>query len=163
MDKAQTSKGRLRFRLYYRLMDVCLVFAVIGAIDWFISPYDRPEDAPVWFIILAVFTLTFNFAVPFFLIVARFMRDDYAEALWRRSLVILGYGVTVLPVVIFIAGWAPFFLLVDDPTTPLEAPDYIRWFVVDEQTAFEFMVRLWLIFLLSFVAIFQFLRWRDSR
>ena len=46
MDKAQTSKGRLRFRLYYRLMDVCLVFAVIGSIWGSISPYDRPEDAP---------------------------------------------------------------------------------------------------------------------
>jgi len=68
MDKAQTSKGRLRFRLYYRLMDVCLAFAVIGAIHSFISPYDRPEDAPVWYIILAVFTLIFNSAVPFFLI-----------------------------------------------------------------------------------------------
>ena len=171
MDKAQTSKGRLRFRLYYRLMDVCLAFAVLTAVDWILSPYNSPKDAPVWYIILGVVALTFTFAVPFFLIVARFMRDDYAETLWRRSLVVMAYGAAIVPVVILVAAWAVYYivLLGTDPTAPLDAsqsvtaPHYIDGFFFDEEPKVRTMIALWQTFVLSFVTIFQFLRWRDSR
>lgn len=163
MIEARLDKREFRYRLYFWLMDVCLLFAAVGLFDWFVDPYD-PGNWPVWYLALAIVTMFFNGIVPLFLVLARFMRDDYSEALWRRSLVILAYGAAVGPVVLTLAGWGIyFFLRTIDLTVPSLYLSIYDALFVNKLDPFIVMARVWLSFMLLFVGVFQFLRWRDSR
>lgn len=171
MTDVKTRKGEWRYRAYFRLMDACLFFWIIMIIDTFVSPYDDPDTFPGWYAMLGVVTIFFCFFVTLFLIFARFMRDDYAEALRKRTFVLLGYIAVAGPILINIGSWVIYYttLIMNEPgasldgTVPQRAPDYIRWLLVDETTADVVLGWVSRLFLGSFVVIFQFLRWKDSR
>ncbi|MBV7259950.1 hypothetical protein [Erythrobacter crassostreae] len=157
------TKAKLRFRAYFWLMDICLFFAAFGLVDWIIDPYD-PGNAPGWYDILAVLVLFFNGLVPLFLMVAKFMRDDYAEGLWRRSLVILAYGVAIVPPILVIAPWVLYWSFSPfDISLPASYLAFEDFFYDQDFKAYVVIGKTWLTFMLLFVGIFQFLRWRDSR
>lgn len=156
-------RNAIRFRLYYSLMDICLFFAALGLADWAVDIY-ADSEWPLWYSIVGFVTLVFNGFVPLFLMVASFMRDDYAEGLWKRSLVVMAYGAAVVPPILILGPWVLFFILGGDGSLRPE------WFIAFEQAFYDtkvepYMVvgKVWLTFMLLFVGVFQFLRWRDSR
>mgnify|MGYP006168756599 FL=1 len=152
-----------RYKAYFYVMDACLVFAGLGLIDHFVDPYE-PETAPAWYFVYGGLFLAFNTIVPLFLMLASFMRDDYAEGLFRRTLQVLAYGAAVVPPIVMIVPWllAGLFIM-----TEARAPGFYREFyaafydgAVPPATV---LGRVWLAFMLSFVGTFQFLRWKDSK
>lgn len=163
IDAPPAKSEGLRYRLYFWLMNVCLFFAAAGLIDWLVDPFEAGEW-PVWYIAFAAIVLPFNTLVPLFLMVAKFMRDDYAESLWRRSLVVMAYGVAVVPALIFAIPW---ILYLSFSALGLAAPpgyrEFYEFMVVRQFGANVVLYKAWLTFMLLFVGVFQFLRWRDSR
>ena len=163
MTENSNGKGPLRYRLYFWLMDACLFFAAIGLIDWIIDPYDL-RDGPGWYMALGAVTLVFNGLVPLFLMVARPMRDDYAEGLWKRSLVVMAYGSAIVPPMLIIGPWILYGIM-----SPLGygPPAFYQAFMEilyeHEFATYVVVFRSWLTFMLLFVGVFQFLRWKDSR
>ena len=171
MTDAKTPKGEWRYRAYFRLMDASLFFWIVLIIDTFVSPYDDPDTFPVWYAVHGEVTIFFCLFVSLFLVFARFMRDDYAEGLRKRTFVLLGYGAVVGPIFINIGSWVIYYttLILNEPgasldgTVPQRAPDYIRWLLVNETTVDVVLGGVSQVFLGSFIAIFRFLRWKDSR
>ena len=163
MTDAETSTDPLRHRMYFWLMNVCLFFAAAGLVDGFIDPYDM-DDAPAWYVAIGAVVLIFNGFVPLFLMVAKFMRDDYAEALWRRSLVVVAYGAAVVPPILIIGPWLLYYVLGGDGSLRPEFYIAFEEAFYDSDVKPYFVVgKVWLTFMLLFVGVFQFLRWRDSR
>ncbi|HSF11975.1 MAG TPA: hypothetical protein VLA50_03310, partial [Erythrobacter sp.] len=75
----------------------------------------------------------------------------------------------VVPPIFLIGAWILYFvaLRLMHPEAPLDgsvyldAPEYIDWLFKPEISPLSVIMNLWGIFLLSYVVIFQFLRWRD--
>ena len=153
----------LRYRLYYRLMDVCLIATLIFVTEalflglFGLSVFDTsiPQMIKTG---LTLFVVAFVMIGPFILFAAKFMRDDYAEQLWRRSVVVLAYGVALIPLALFIIfNIAQDILGVDGSKEFFPAWVLAKWEIV--RTIFI----LGLAYVLMFVLVFQFLRWRDTR
>jgi hypothetical protein len=169
MTDVPIKRDPVRFRLYYRLMDVSLFFALPTILTLISSPDGPPKDASPAFILLLQVIIIFSLFGSMFLLLARFMRDEYAEGLWRRSLVVMGYLGAVVPPVVGIGQWIIYLIALRliDPAAPLDgsvyldAPEYIDWFFKPEVSPFYMIMQMWAIFMLSYVVIFQFLRWRD--
>lgn len=169
MTDVRAKRDPFRFRLYYWLMDACLLLAVPTFIIFVLYPNGPPEGAST--VLIVLFITLFN-VVSFgslFLLLARFMRDEYAEGLCRRSLIIMSYLGAIVPPVFLIGAWIIYFisLQIIDPAAPLDgsvyldAPDYIDWLFNPEIIPLAVIMNIWGIFLLSYVVIFQLLRWRD--
>jgi hypothetical protein len=159
MTENQKVRKQLRFRIFFWLMDICLIFAGIGLADHLLKvvfgiEFDAKSQP---YFAIGVVVITFNFFVPIFLFVSGFMRDEYAELLFQRTISKLAFVVAIGPVVIIISGWVH-FLITDTPT--LDGPFN---FLYSKGNRFELLARLWMSYMLLFVGIFQFLRWRDSR
>ena len=161
MPNDPIAKDPLRFRVYYWLMDICLVSALIGLVDFILVRtidlhyFGLPEVGQV---IVAIPVLFFSTIVPLFLMVGKFMRDEYAEGLWRRSVVVLAYACAVLPLIFFIVAWMTYFAL----DRPEYAPAAFAWSTAQTQWGWA-IAYIWFGYMMLYVTIFQFLRWRDSR
>ena len=163
MTGSETRKDPLRHRVYFRLMDASLFFAALGLLDWFVDLYED-GNYPAWYLILGSITLAFNGFVPLFLMVAKFMRDEYAEGLWRRSLVVLAYGMAIVPPILIVAPWATYVFVGGDPSARPDWDVAFQKALYDNDVKPYFVIgKVWLTFMLMFVGVFQFLRWRDSR
>ncbi|MFL0356655.1 hypothetical protein ACI5KX_09240 [Erythrobacter sp. GH1-10] len=163
MNKTHRRDDPLRFRLYFVLMNICLFFAVVGLINWLVDPFQQ-ENAPSWYMALVFVTSIFNGFVPLFLVVAKFMRDDYAEGLLRRCLVVMAYVAAIIPPILILGPWILYLALAGDGSL---RPDF---YVAFEDAFYETRVapstvvrNVWITFMGAFVVVFQFLRWRDSR
>lgn len=111
----------------------------------------------VYWIIGAPVLFFLSIVAPF-LVVASFMRDDYAESLWRRSVAVLTFGAATIPALFLVITWPLYFLL-----EPSRSPFYMAYFsffefIDREQEVRETLMMTWLAFNVSFVAIFEFLR-----
>jgi len=160
MIETETQKEPLRYRLYYRLMDICLIATVFFIIEIINQELGGAPDLGLPGPFAMAFTawlIVFVFIGPFFLLIAKFMRDDYAEQLWKRTVVVLAYGMGLLPVALFIGFNTAMFVFGD---TGAEET-YHSLLVVEWQVSATIYVAC-LIYMLLFVFIFQFLRWRDS-
>lgn len=158
MTEARKPRKQLRFRVYFWLMDICLIFAGVGLADYLLDNVFGIEfnrDSRLYFA-FGVVIVTFNFFVPFFLFVSGFMRDEYAELLFRRTIVKLAYVVAIGPVAIMMSGWI-YYLVARTPTA-----DGPFFFLYSTGDYFALLARLWMSYMLLFIGIFQFLRWRDS-
>lgn len=160
MELPSRTPRELRYRAYFRLMDASTVAIGIGAVDYFAdavfqSGLEAFVPAP-WIYVIGLPVLFFNFLVPMVLVVARFMRDDYAEGLWRRAMLVVGYGVAIGPIVLLATSWL-LYLAVGPVTPPWLRP------VIDEQEPVIVMLVLWQAHLMLFVCAFQFMRWTDAR
>jgi ABC-type microcin C transport system permease subunit YejB len=156
---ANKVRKQFRFRLYFWLMDICLVFAGIGLADYLrdkVFDIQIDEKNPIY-LAVSVGVLVFNFIVPVFLIIAKFMRDEYSQEIWQRSIAILVYFLALTPLFIFAAGWYTILFSTADRLAGLLA------FLFATVSGGELVMRMWLAFMLLWVAIFQFLRWRDAR
>lgn len=160
VSKAKTvRKGERRYRLYFRLMDACLLFAFLGFMDqtaaW-IGLHDTHGSHPTWYIAIGAITLGFSFLVAPFLILARFMRDEYAQQLWQRTVNLLVTIVTFFPMIIVGFGIATQLATGKRKLLPVLAP------MLESTKWVHAMTIGWLVFCLLFVVIFQALRLKDS-
>jgi|GEM_PF-3398281 len=161
MSEKPRKTREFRYRLYFWLMDACLVGVAIGSLDAILESgfgirqfgLTDAQALPIAFIVNL-----FSFFVPVFLMIAKFMRDEYAEQLWRRSVVILAYVTAILPLALLLFEAAAFFAL----GQPEKAPSWLRWWVDDISLRLA-VLKIWQSYILIFVAIFQFLRWRDTK
>lgn len=160
MELPGRTPRELRYRAYFRLMDASTLAIGIGAADYFADAlFEAGLEAFVpapWIYVIGLPVLFFNFLVPMVLVVARFMRDDYAEGLWRRAMLVVGYGVAVGPIALLAISWLLYLAV--GPVTP----EWLRP-VIDEQQPVSVLLVLWQAHLMLFVCAFQFLRWRDAR
>ena len=160
MELLSRPSHELRYRAYFWLMDASAIALIIGAADFlgqgiFGMGFEDFVPAP-WIYLIGIPLLFLNFFVPMFLVVARFMRDDYAESLWRRAMLSVGYGVAVGPMVLLAAGWILYLLI--GPSVP----SWLRPFL-DSRAPIQVLLYLWEAHLILFVCSFQFHRWRDTR
>ena len=164
MNPAEHPRGSARksarYRIYFWLMDACFVAGVILPGGTFV-PEEWVGEWAFW--LLGVPALILVGGVTPFLITARFMRDDYAEGIWQRSVAILTLVMVIVPAVFLIVGW-PIYLLVEPSRSPIYKAYYEFYVFIDTPNPVrDTLMMAWLVFNLSFVAIFQFLRWKDSR
>ena len=147
-------------RLYFRLMDLCLVASLLilmSFIPW-ANPSPGPDgEVPGWYLAYGSVLLFFVFFVAPLLILARFMRDEYAEQLFRRSTDVLVYFAVAAPLLVFTAATVVYIA-----TGAAEAPYPFSLFMA-ETTWWSAVAAVFKYSCLLFVIIFQFLRWWDSR
>jgi hypothetical protein len=157
--EGQLMSREKRAKLYFRLMDVVFILALIGFSEFLIDKVfgvilierSNPIHLPI-----SIFFTTMNFLGPAFLLVARFMRDEYAEQLWQRTIALLAYAVAIAPILLIAGAWIAYALSPEKPVGP-----YIYLYAKNETTTVISIA--WGAYMLLFVAIFQFVRWRDAR
>lgn len=153
---------QFRYRAYFWLMNAsffAIVYSFVELLVGRMTGFD-PQDYMPTFAVPIFYgpLLVFMFLVPMFLICARFMRDEYSEQLWRRTSVVLAYATAITPLVFFVSEWCLYFAL----GQPEKAPFVMRWSKAEVEWG-NAILQVWLGYMMVFVAIFQFLRWRDSR
>ena len=153
-----------RFRLYYLLMDLSTLFIPVAFLLLFWSPsWDESWTGYYASLAIALVVGFFIYLVPVFLVIAKFMRDDYAEGLWRRTMLVVGVLGAIAPFVLNF-GYRLIAAIVTYDSGPLHYADYYLYhFIFAEVTVQDAMFVAHIVFLWSFVLVFQFLRWRDSR
>ena len=164
MEKLSKPTRDLRYRAYFWLMDASLVAIAIGAMDFlgarlFAVSLETLLPSP-WLYIVALPVLFVNFFVPTFLICARFMRDEYAEGLWRRTSVAIAYAIAALPLMFFISYWIVSFA--NGFPDPKQAHWTMQWSFDETKWGYAIM-SVWMTYMMLFVCIFQFLRWSDAQ
>lgn len=159
MTAGPIDKRDLRYRLYFWLMNLCLVASILIAINFIpgASPSAPKGELPTWYVVYGYAVLFCVFFFTPLLILGRFMRDEYAEQLFRRATDILVYVAVAAPFVIFAAATVVYAV-----TRAPEAPYPFSLFMV-ETNWWNAIAQCWKIFCMLFVFIFQFLRWKDSR
>jgi cytochrome bd-type quinol oxidase subunit 1 len=162
MPKTDKPVKALRYRSYFWLMDIATpaVIMTVGlpALDSLTGIDVRSVmPPPVWFVLNA-FALIFGLCLPTFLMCARFLRDDYVEALWRRSVAVLAYVMAITPIAALSINWILYLAL----GQPERVPDFLRWAFAKVEI-YSVILNVSGFYIMIFVAIFQFLRWRDTR
>ncbi len=158
MQAATTDRGL--YRWYYRLMNLCLLAGVLIIADVALGLAPRLYNEgfyPAWYRAFGYISIFLAFFVAPFLVLARFMRDEYAEQLFHRTADVLIYVAVAVPFVLFAAATVVYLI-----TSAPEAPYPFSLFM-EETTLWKAMAQTFKYFCLLFVFIFQFLRWKDSR
>lgn len=160
MNRAAKTASPLKYRAYFWLMDACLLSGVLLLCELLLP--DEFKGGLVYWIVGAPIIFLIAIVVPL-LIVASFLRDDYAERLWHRSVAVLTFGAATIPALFLMITW-PLYLLIE----PSRSSFYMAYFsffefIDSERSVRDTLMMTWLTFNLSFVAIFQFIRWKDSR
>ena len=141
-------------------MDLCFV-ACILILASFLPVFDRVVAAdgslPIWYQLYSAILLFFVLFVTPVLILARFMRDEYAEQLFRRTTDVVVYAAIAMPFLVFWVATLVYILTRAD-----EAPYPFSLFMI-EVTWWSAVAELFKYFCLLFVFVFQFMRWMDSR
>ena len=148
------------YRWYYLLMNLCLLAGIIIITDVVLSVSSRVYDDgeyPAWYLAYGYISIFLAFFVEPFLVLARFMRDEYAEQLFHRTSDVMLYFAVAVPFVIFAAATVVYAV-----TAAPEAPYPFSLFM-EEISVWKAMAQAYKYFCLLFVFIFQFLRWKDSR
>lgn len=154
------STKQLRYRAYFWLMNAssaAVIYSGAEPLAVYLFNIDEIYPSPIKEILYSVIGLLL-FVVPMILVCARFMRDDYTEQLWKRTFVVIAYIVALLPFVYLVMYWSLFFVL-GQPTKPplvLALPEL-------NLTMGTAIYGAWMAYMMMFVIVFQFLRWRDSR
>jgi small-conductance mechanosensitive channel len=155
---------QFRYRAYFWLMNAssaAILYSFIELALARLTGFDPEDHVPQ--LVIGIFyglAAIFMFFVPMFLICARFMRDEYAEQLWRRTAVVLAYATAAIPLVCFILAWGWYFAT--GHTDAKQVHWTLRWLADDIKWGDALMI-VWLGYMMVFVMLFQILRWRDSR
>ena len=159
-DPTFAAKREKRTRLYFILMNCCLVASVLILLTSLpvFERVVRPDGSlPLAYQIFGAVLIFFVFFVTPLLVFARFMRDEYAEELFRRSTIVVVYVAIAVPFLIFAAATLVYLV-----TLAPEAPWPFSLFM-GETTWWSALAQPYKAFCILFVFIFQFLRWKDSR
>lgn len=159
-DQKRLTEGRLRYRLYFWLMDASLV----GVVIFFASVLFQAATGleffglpPMLGLVSGVVLMALIFLIPLILIIGRPLRDEYAEILWRRTIAPLVVIMSTSPLLYIVIGWTLYAAQIDPKSSAA-----LAW-LYEQQSGFEAISGAWALLNMLFVAIFQFLRWRDSR
>ena len=154
------SDTKLAYRAYFWLMDLCLIAGILILLSFLPIieiVVDTSGEPPTWYLVYGYGLLFVSFILGPALILGRFMRDEYAEQLFRRTTIVLVYGAVALPWAIFVAATIVYI------ANPSDTAPYPFDLFMGEVTWWSAMASLFKYFCLAFVFVFQFLRWRDSR
>lgn len=153
------------YRLYYQLMTASM-FAFLFMLGYGVLEAATGIEGlrlPENLVFIAVgIAYGLGSAGVLFLIIARFMRDDYAETLWKRTVAILAYIVAITPVALVALAWIAELSLPEGSTAFTLWHDFYRRLHEGGQGT-KILTAVWHIYNLLFVVIFQLLRWKDSR
>lgn len=156
------SAGPLRFRMYYWMMNTAFVYQVGGTIILDIMGFN-PTQYAFWISTgSAIFVLICEFLIMPLLVAVPYLRDEYAETLWKRTIYQIA-RVVALIVPILIAVNITFNVLFDLDNLPEPFPTWYREGLFAEMNLFRATMGFWGYFTLFFTILFQFNRWRDSR
>ena len=161
MTFKKTTKGPLRYRAYFWLLDASLLGIVVfiaSVIYLSLTGVQAFGLPPLASTIIGAILLVLLVIVPFVLVVVKPMRDEYAETLWRRAVAVLGYAATVIPALFWISLYATYYAL-DQPEDP---PAFLAW-VQQEVNVGTAILTFYVFYTQLFILTCQFLRWRDSR
>lgn len=156
----------LRYRAYFWLMDATMVVALLGVaevIAFFVTGVRGFGLTGASEYAASLFVAIFSWIVPFVLMIARFMRDDYAEGLWKRTVVVLAYAVALFPIGSALVAWTAELGL------PHDGQAYALWrtfygpFTTEALRGDVIVSTVWQTYMWLFVFVFQILRWKDSR
>ena len=156
----------LRYRAYFWLMDAAMLVALIGVVEvlgYFLTGVRGFGMTGSVEYAASIFVAIFSWLVPFLLMIAWFMRDDYAEGLWKRTVVVLAYAVALFPILFLLVAWAAELGL------PHDGRAYAAWreiygpFKAATLPGDVIVSTVWQVYMWLFVLVFQLLRWRDSR
>ena len=157
----EQTKEPLRYRAYFWLMNAAFVASVISWLAVFtymatgVEAFGLPEVPKA---IIGLFLIVFAVYAPTILLLARFMRDEYAEEIWRRTVTPLAYAAALVPLAYVLTAWASFYAL----GQPEDPPPYLAW-ASEEVTVGSAIWLCLTVYMQLFVFIFQFIRWRDLR
>lgn len=149
-----------RTRLYCRLMNLCFVASVLilaSSLSVFERVVQPDGTVPLAYQIFGGALIFFVFFVTPFLVLARFMRDEYAEELFRRTTVAMVYLAIAVPFLIFATATVVYLV-----TLSPQAPWPFSLFM-GETTWWSALAQPYKAFCILFVFIFPYLRWQDSR
>lgn len=159
-----------RYRLYYFLMNVALAGVVFGLIDSFIVSNLNISTAP------SHPTLDFAYKslgiiiilLPVFLILAKFMRDDYANQIWSKTATSFLYFFTAFPLLFILPNaivWIASAIFSSDVSANVADLVYNRspFAAFYDKDAYTVVANSWLICVSFFVILFQWHRWRDAQ
>ncbi|QZD88320.1 hypothetical protein [Qipengyuania psychrotolerans] len=155
---------QFKYRFYFWLMDAATV-AILAGLATLVWPLPGDIDgySPLW-VQIVMWPLAFMAGVvPVFLITASFMRDDYADGIWRRTMMVIGVLAAVVPLVLNTAYRITATLYTPDGGIIHRAYYQFYYFIEQDLNARAGMVGAWLAFIMAFVIVFQILRWKDSR
>jgi len=166
MNHTAEPKDPFRYRAYYWLLNLSFVFALIGLTE-FVTRFIIGErgfglEGTANSIAASIVAL-FGYFLPFFLMISKFMRDDYMEGLWKRTVIVLAYSVAIWPFVSFIVAWSAELGLPHDSSTYAVWRKFYVPFISEGQRGDVIVSTVWQTYMWLFVFIFQFLRWKDSR
>lgn len=165
MKRPANEANQRRYRVYFWLMDLSLFFTGIFWISLFLDGafgIDIMPAGSLWGGLIGIPTILGVTILPTFLILARFMRDEYAELLWKRAAIIMAYILAASPLVLWVLAWAG-TLLEPDHGVIFEIYRDSYTALYDGARGTEILDKAWVFFLVLFVIVFQFLRWKDSR
>lgn len=154
------SDTKLAYRAYFWMMDLCLIAGILILLSFLpIIEFvvDSSGEIPTWYLVYGYLLLFVSFILAPSLMLARFMRDEYAEQLFRRTTIVLIYVAVAVPWAIFVVAT---IVYIANPTD--KAPYPFNLFM-GEVTWWSAAASLFKYFCLAFVFVFQFLRWRDGR
>lgn len=166
--RTATSKSgdALRYRAYLWLMNLALVVTFAWILEIIVR---RTTGVPALgltgtadFIAFLIVQIC-SFILPFFLMLFRFMRDDYTEMLWKRSVVVLAYVVAILPIAGAAIAWGAELGLPKDSAAYASWRSFYEPFKAPGAPAVYVVSMAWKYYMSAFIIIFQILRWQDSR
>lgn len=160
MNETIERKDPLRFRIYFWLMDAAFVAAVLGVLNkilfWSFDIRLFGLPSPIDEIVGTIGGVLANFLPPL-LIVAWFMRDQYATVLWTRTAMVLTYFMATMPLALVL------FMVAVAPPGTQESTNPLAAYLLERERPINLIWRFWGYSTMFFVLTFQFLRWRDSR
>ena len=152
-------KDKLRYRLFYRLIDFCFIVNLLFFLDM-IADVFRKKDADYGFFEPVVFAfVAVSILLPCFLIFARFMHDEYIHLLWQKASQTVVRGLIILPLpILLIYGAAMGFSggEIIELDSGISAKEAGRIGLVTG------IVSVWVITPMFFTFAFQWHRWRGA-
>ncbi|MEP3421212.1 MAG: hypothetical protein ABJN35_05730 [Erythrobacter sp.] len=149
--------GSIRYRSYFWLMDLSLLVIVVafaGTILYQGLGFRPIEISPGTVGVLNVIYSILGGWVPAILIVTSAIRDEYAEMIWKQTVGHLVWIATISPFAVFIGVWIAYAIAGGD--TP---PVWLGW-LYNDTSPIQILMNVWGMFVVAFVVIFQFNRWR---
>ncbi|NNC52499.1 MAG: hypothetical protein HKO08_05610 [Erythrobacter sp.] len=168
MTEVKTSRGPLRYRIYYRLMDLALAINLLGICAVVVgtaSGLEVEDIPPVIYYLPPILIWPITYVVVPLLIVLSSMRDEYAELLWKRTIAQLMIITAVLPPLIYAVIWFISIVIIQGDVANWNGyrPDWLLDPLLAEKWRLGVILEFWQAFTLGFVILFQWNRWRDSR
>lgn len=147
--------SRLRYRLYFLLMDLATLMVVVSLGQAIVQPHTIAA-APVAPSPIALTIAAIMILLPTSLIFAKGMRDEFAETLWQKAAGSTIKGLVIIPfIALFIAG---IVAGVREAGGAAETPMPLD--AISGSTLFGW---IWMLMLGLFVLSFQWHRWRGNR